>query len=118
MRVVLSIGGSVLAPELDPGRVRAHAAAIESLLDAGANALVLGHTHVQHREAYASGVLVNPGSVGQPRDGDPDAAYALLDTDDWTVELRRVGYDIERVVRRVEETELPDEIGTRLRKGR
>jgi len=35
MRVVLSIGGSVLAPELDPGRVRAHAAAIESLLDAG-----------------------------------------------------------------------------------
>ncbi|PSP37848.1 metallophosphoesterase [Halobacteriales archaeon QH_7_65_31] len=90
----------------------------ESLLDAGANALVLGHTHVQHHEEYASGVLVNPGSVGQPRDGDPDAAYALLDTDDWTVEPRRVGYDIERVVRRVEETELPDEIGTRLRKGR
>lgn len=88
----------------------------ESLLDG--DALVMGHTHVQHHERYDSGVVLNPGSVGQPRDGDPDAAYALLDTDDWTVEERRVGYDIERVVERVTETDLPAEIGTRLRKGR
>ncbi|MFC7176648.1 metallophosphoesterase family protein [Halosegnis marinus] len=80
--------------------------------------LVMGHTHVQHHERYDAGVVVNPGSVGQPRDGDPDAAYALLDTETLEVEERRVAYDVERVVARVREEGLPDEIGTRLRKGR
>ena len=40
--------------------------------------------------------LVNPGGVGQPRDGDPRAAWLLLDTDTWTAEWRRVEYPIER----------------------
>lgn len=43
--------------------------------------------------------LICPGSVGQPRDGDPRAAYALLDPEKRTVEFRRVEYDIEAVVR-------------------
>jgi putative phosphoesterase len=80
--------------------------------------LVMGHTHVQHHERYDAGVVVNPGSVGQPRDGDPDAAYALLDLDALEVEERRVAYDVESVVAAVREAGLPEEIGTRLRKGR
>jgi len=82
------------------------------------DALVLGHTHVQYHETYDEGIVMNPGSVGQPRDGDPRAAYALLDLDAMEVEERRVGYEIERVERAVDEAGLPEEIGTRLRKGR
>jgi putative phosphoesterase len=80
--------------------------------------LVLGHTHVQHHAVFEEGIVVNPGSVGQPRDGDPRAAYAVLDVDEGTVTEHRVGYDIERVVSAIEETTLPEEIGTRLRDGR
>jgi putative phosphoesterase len=86
------------------------------LLD-GADALVMGHTHVQHHEVYEEGVVLNPGSVGQPRDGDPDAAYAVLDLDDASVKERRVSYDVERVIETVEEAGLPERIGTRLREG-
>ncbi|MFB6119223.1 metallophosphoesterase family protein [Halosegnis sp.] len=101
----------------DPDRYTYPAMFSESLLGE-TTALVMGHTHVQHHEQYDSGVILNPGSVGQPRDGNPDAAYALLDTDTLDVEERRVSYDIERVVTAVREAGLPDEIGTRLRKGR
>ncbi|ODR79062.1 YfcE family phosphodiesterase [Haladaptatus sp. W1] len=80
--------------------------------------LVMGHTHVQHQETYDEGVVMNPGSVGQPRDGDPRAAYAILDFDDMSVEERRVEYDIEAVQEAVREAGLPDKIGARLAKGR
>lgn len=80
--------------------------------------LVMGHTHVQHHERYPEGVVVNPGSVGQPRDGDPRAAYAVLDLDTLEVAEHRVEYDIERVVTAVEDAGLPAHIGTRLRDGR
>ncbi len=79
--------------------------------------LVLGHTHVQHIERYAEGVVVNPGSVGQPRDGDPEAAFAVLDLDQLTVEPHRVAYDIERVQEAVRTAGLPERIGTRLARG-
>lgn len=78
---------------------------------------VLGHTHIQHSETAAGRLLLNPGSVGQPRDGNPDAAYAVLDVDSWDVDLRRVSYDINRVISRVEETDLPPRIGSRLLDG-
>ncbi len=80
--------------------------------------LVLGHTHVQHHETYDEGIVMNPGSVGQPRDGDPRAAYATLDLDSMTVEEHRVEFDIESVERAVNEVGLPESIGSRLRKGR
>jgi diadenosine tetraphosphatase ApaH/serine/threonine PP2A family protein phosphatase len=55
--------------------------------------VVLGHTHVPLRRTTAGGIeLLNPGSVGMPFDGDPCAAYALID-DDGTIEQRRVAYD-------------------------
>ncbi len=80
--------------------------------------LVMGHTHVQHHETYDEGIVMNPGSVGQPRDSDPRAAYAVLDLDDMTLEERRVEYDIEAVQEAVREAGLPDKIGSRLELGR
>lgn len=80
--------------------------------------LVMGHTHVQGHERYAEGVVVNPGSVGQPRDGDPRAAYAVVDLADLSVTEHRVAYDIDRVEAAVREAGLPEQIGTRLHQGR
>ena len=80
--------------------------------------LVMGHTHVQHHEEYAEGVVMNPGSVGQPRDSDPQAAYALLDLDDLSVEERRVEYDVAAVQEAVEDAGLPSKIGSRLEYGK
>ncbi|SFF75150.1 phosphoesterase, MJ0936 family [Halopelagius inordinatus] len=80
--------------------------------------LVLGHTHVQSHATFDEGVVVNPGSVGQPRDADHRAAYAVVDLDDLTVEEHRVDYDIEEVVDAVNEAGLPERIGLRLYDGR
>ncbi|WP_267912139.1 metallophosphoesterase family protein [Melaminivora jejuensis] len=56
--------------------------------------LFSGHTHVQVLMELASGkIYCNPGSVGQPRDGDCRAAYAIIKDD--CIELRRVSYDID-----------------------
>ena len=82
------------------------------------DALVMGHTHIQHHEVYDEGIVVNPGSVGQPRDDDPKAAYAVLDLDEQTVEERRVEYDTDAVIRAVEDAGLPRQIGFRLTQGR
>jgi putative phosphoesterase len=80
--------------------------------------LVMGHTHVQHHAVYDEGIVLNPGSVGQPRDGDPRAAYAVVDLDAMTVAEHRVEYDIDRVVEAVEDAGLPAKIGSRLYDGR
>lgn len=89
------------------------------LLAAAGNpdALVLGHTHVQGHAVLDDGLICNPGAVGQPRDGDPRAAYAVLDLDAGTVAEHRVAYDIEHVVSAVRDAGLPERIGTRLRDG-
>lgn len=79
--------------------------------------LVMGHTHVQHCERFGEGIVLNPGSVGQPRDGDPRAAYAVVDLDGMDVDLHRVEYDVDAVIEAVRETDLPDRIGQRLKKG-
>jgi len=80
--------------------------------------LVMGHTHVQAHEVYDEGVVMNPGSVGQPRDGDPKAAYAVLDLEEMAVDERRVDYDTGAVIRAVEDEGLPRQIGFRLAQGR
>lgn len=79
--------------------------------------IVLGHTHIQHEAVINDRLVVNPGSVGQPRDGDPDAAYAVLDPGAGTVDLHRVEYDIESVITSVEDAGLPKRTGTRLLDG-
>lgn len=59
--------------------------------------LVLGHTHHPMTVAAGEGLLINPGSVGQPRDWNPAAAYALLSLPSREVEFRRVAYDVAAV---------------------
>lgn len=80
--------------------------------------VVIGHTHVQHEATVDDRLIVNPGSVGQPRDGVAGAAYAVLHPEDRSVDLHRTGYDVDGVVSRVEESDLPDETGARLLDGR
>lgn len=67
--------------------------------------------------AAGSRWLVNPGSVGQPRDGDPRAGYAILDLGATVVELRRVPYDIAAAQRRIREAGLPYSLAERLSLG-
>ena len=79
--------------------------------------LVLGHTHVQGHRLTGEGIVCNPGSVGQPRDGDPRAAYAVVDLGTESVEERRVEYDVDAVVEAIEEVGLPARTGERLSRG-
>jgi len=62
-------------------------------------------------------LIMNPGSVGQPRDRDPRSAYAIYDTEAKTWEPRRVKYDIEAVQKRIREVKLPEKHGIRLTEG-
>lgn len=99
------------------------------------NLIFFGHTHLQgafqvHRgltrrlrdkvvALEPDGVyFINPGSVGQPRDGDPRAAYAIYDRDQKVVELRRAAYDVFSVQSRILEQRLPQVLGLRLQIGR
>ncbi len=59
-------------------------------------------------------LIINPGSVGQPRDGDPRAAYGLLDTAAMTFEIRRVPYDIEAVQALMKQHDFPPKLWNRL----
>jgi predicted phosphodiesterase len=61
--------------------------------------------------------LLNPGSVGQPRDGDPRAAWLLLDTEAWTARWRRVEYPIEEAAAAIQKAGLPKGLGDRLYDG-
>ena len=61
--------------------------------------------------------LLNPGSVGQPRDGDPRAAYLLLDLDAQQASFRRVEYDVERTQREMRDAGLPEMLAGRLALG-
>ena len=62
--------------------------------------------------------IVNPGSVGQPRDRNPQASFALYDSEARSIDVRRVTYDIASVRRRIEAAHLPSELGARLETGR
>lgn len=65
-------------------------------------------------EAY----LVNPGSVGQPRDGDPRAAYLIYDSEQRTVSFHRITYNIDSVQQKIRRAHLPDILADRLSVGR
>ena len=62
-------------------------------------------------------LVINPGSVGQPRDGDPRAAYAVYDDGEGIVEMRRVGYDVAATQLRMRELRLPEPLIARLARG-
>jgi len=61
--------------------------------------------------------LINPGSVAQPRDGDPRAAWLLLDTGSWSAEWRRTPYDIAGAAAAIRAARLPDSLAERLEYG-
>ncbi len=93
----------------------------------------IGHTHVpvvigedmsintfsRSRETreHPSKSLVNVGSVGQPRDGDPRAAFGIIDTEAWTYDLVRVEYEIEKTAAAILDAGLPEFLARRLFKG-
>jgi len=90
--IPMMIGGGKVARQIEPGQT----------------------SKLKRRMPY----LINPGSVGQPRDGNPDAAYGILDLEESTFTFRRVAYDIEDTRRRVLEAGLQRHLGDRLRLGK
>jgi predicted phosphodiesterase len=66
----------------------------------------------------AGRLLLNPGSVGQPRDGDPASSYVVIDTEAGSAEFRRVSYDVDRTQRLMRDAGLPPRLVERLRYGR
>ena len=101
----------------DPDRyVQPHQITAEILGDE--SWLVLGHTHQQFVRFVDDGTVLNPGSVGQPRDGDPRAGYAVIDLTRDTVDTHRVDYDINAVREKVSAVGLPSTVGDRLVRGR
>ncbi len=123
--------------------VFAPAQAIDGLLDSPSAVTFFGHTHMQggfwlrdnevnaiHLRAApgqqfatlkiedGTHYLLNPGSVGQPRDGDARAAFAISDLDHHAVEFWRVPYDVESVQKRLLDAGLPEPLVLRLAFGR
>jgi len=112
--------------------------AVEAAFELTEEPLVLvGHSHVPLALAREDGALggglapegteveldaaarlvLNPGSVGQPRDGDPRAAWLLLDFGSGRASFRRVAYPVERAQEEIRERGLPDALAERLARG-
>jgi predicted phosphodiesterase len=81
------------------------------LLDAARGAQAGGGTRLDVSQGRW---LINPGSVGQPRDGDPRAAWLELDTDSWEATYRREDYEIDRAAEAIAATDLPEHLARRL----
>lgn len=81
------------------------AARLESV---DADFVCVGHTHVPFHLRLERTQVVNPGSVGQPRDGDPRCSYAIIEN--GRVELRRVKYDVEATIRHLRESGLDGDV--------
>jgi diadenosine tetraphosphatase ApaH/serine/threonine PP2A family protein phosphatase len=106
--------------------------ALEILVQLGRRLCFFGHTHLprifteEGEEVPAPGewialppaALVNPGSVGQPRDGNPQAAFAVVDLATPAVRFLRVPYDVATTQAKIREAGLPDVEAARLAVGR
>jgi predicted phosphodiesterase len=73
----------------------------------------LGHTHLQAVEKFDDGVVLNPGSVGQPRNG-VEARYAIVDTESLEAELYSTSYSIQETVQGIRDAGLPEATAERL----
>jgi len=87
------------------------------VLDETRNRVNIETAHVGEAVKLTQRAILNPGSVGQPRDRDPRAAYAIYDPDAGTWEARRVEYDIKQVQQRIQEAGLPIRHAQRLEEG-
>lgn len=76
-----------------------------------ADFICVGHTHVPMQLQLDEMQVINPGSVGQPRDGDPRASYAIIDR--GQVEFRRVPYDIDRTLSHMRESGIEADVISR-----
>ena len=87
--------------------------------EAGSPLVLLGHTHMPMLYSFENEMLANPGSVGQPRDGDPRASFAILTLSDgkFSFEIKRVEYDIDAVASKIIRAGLPDFLADRLYTG-
>jgi len=83
-----------------------------------ADVIVLGHTHVPFIREIGKRLVINPGAVGQPRDGDRRASYAVLDTATREWAIRRLEYDIESAAAAIKAAGLPVVLADRLFDGR
>ncbi len=84
------------------------------------NDLLVGHTHVPMIKVLGGRRVINPGGVGQPRDGDWRAAYAIIDTEEEppdNIEFHRMEYDVEEAARKILEAGLPRFLAERLYEG-
>lgn len=89
----------------------------ELLREYNKDVLICGHTHVPMLVTYEGRMFLNPGGVGQPRDGNPDASYAVLSPANLGVEFRRVKYDIQKIQRKILDAGLPNFLAARLSLG-
>lgn len=87
---------------------------------AKAEVIACGHTHRPYVKTIGDARFINDGSAGKPKDGDPRACWALLETSaaDVRVEFRRVVYDVERAAHAIEASDLPHEFADQLREAR
>ncbi len=121
---------------LDEDEYLIHAGDVEMAREGlDAQVTFFGHTHIQGgflvarrgiRRISPDGILelepdhlylINPGSVGQPRDMDPKAAYAIYSPENRTVEFRRVKYDIQKAAQKILDAGLPAVLAGRLYEG-
>ena len=89
------------------------------ILDTGdRKVFAFGHTHVPIYKKCGDRIILNPGSVGQPRDGDNKASYAIYNTQTQEFVIRRVNYDYKKVQSFIHESGLPEIMAERLAYGR
>jgi putative phosphoesterase len=89
---------------------------IKGWFDSPPDILVLGHTHVPFEREVNGVHVVNPGSVGQPRDGDNRASFATLETEQLEIQFHRTPYNIEKTAEKTKEY-LPRSLADRLYSG-
>jgi predicted phosphodiesterase len=82
------------------------------------DSVVRGGTYSKFKVEPGRKYFVNVGSVGQPRDGNPFAAYAIYDMDEGTIELRRLNYDIPKAQAKIRAAGLPERLADRLSLGK
>ncbi len=87
--------------------------------DLSADVILVGHTHVHATRSIGSRLMVNPGSLGQPKTGSPDARYAVWE--DGNVQLRSYAYPVQKTVSKIQalpiSNSVRDELSTILQKG-
>jgi putative phosphoesterase len=85
---------------------------------ADADVIVCGHTHRPYDKRVGDFRFINDGSAGKPKDGDPRACWALLDTATDALSFRRVEYDVERTAQAILAGDLPHEFAAQVREAR